>query len=72
MAGNGQKQTDLRRRVFKMVSVGVVDDRINQGYDVVSTALLLTVHGTNERVPVAAMAQGVAFFKRYIRRLSAR
>ena len=36
----------------------------------VSTALLLTVHGTNERIPVSAMAEGVAFFKRYIRRLS--
>ena len=41
MAGNGQKLTGLRQRVFKMVSVGVVDDRINQGYDVISTGLLL-------------------------------
>ncbi len=36
----------------------------------VSTALLLTVHGTNERIPIASMADGVAFFKRYIRKLS--
>ena len=41
MAGNGQKLTGLRQRVFKMVSVGVVDDRINQGYDAISTGLLL-------------------------------
>ena len=41
MAGNGQKLTRLRQRVFKMVSVGVVDDRINQGYDAISTGLLL-------------------------------
>ncbi|MBQ9664762.1 MAG: ion transporter [Oscillospiraceae bacterium] len=41
MAGNGQKLTDLRQRVFKMVSVGVVDDRINQGYDVISILMLL-------------------------------
>ena len=41
MAGNGQKLTGLRQRLFKMVSVGVVDDRINQGYDVISTGLLL-------------------------------
>ena len=38
----------------------------------VNTALLLTVHGTNERIPVSAMTDGVAFFKRYIRRLSAK
>lgn len=36
----------------------------------VGTALLLTTHGTNERIPVSVMADGVAFFKRYIRRLS--
>lgn len=34
----------------------------------VSTSLLLTTHGTNERIPVASMADGVAFFKRYIRK----
>ena len=38
----------------------------------VSTALLLTVHGTNERIPVASMTDGVAFFKRYVRKLSAK
>ena len=36
----------------------------------VSTSLLLTTHGTNERIPVAVMADGVAFFKRYIRKVS--
>ena len=36
----------------------------------VSTKLLLTTHGTNERIPVSALADGVAFFKRYIRVLS--
>ena len=36
----------------------------------VSTSLLLTCHGTNERIPVASMEAGVAFFKRYIRELS--
>ena len=41
MAEKGQKLTGLRQRLFKMVSVGIVDDRINQGYDVISTALLL-------------------------------
>ena len=38
----------------------------------VSTALLLTVHGTNERIPISAMKDGVAFFKRSIRKLSAK
>ena len=27
-------------------------------------------HGTNERIPVAVMADGVAFLKRYIRKVS--
>lgn len=36
----------------------------------VGTSLLLTTHGTNERIPVASMEAGVAFFKRYIRELS--
>ena len=31
----------LKDRLFDMVSVGVVNDRLNQGYDIVSTALLL-------------------------------
>ena len=34
------------------------------------TALLLTTHGTNERIPVASLEDGVAFFKRYIRALT--
>ena len=36
----------------------------------VGTKLLLTTHGTNERIPIAAMEAGVAFFKRYIKELS--
>ena len=34
---------------------------------VVSTSLLLTTHSTNERCPVAALGEGVQFFKRYIK-----
>ena len=34
-------QLTFRQKVFKMVSVGVVDDRINQSYDVISTMMLL-------------------------------
>lgn len=37
----------------------------------VSVALLRCTHGTNERIPVEAVAPAVAFFKRYIRRASA-
>lgn len=37
----------------------------------VSTSLLLTTHGTNERIPVSVMSDGVKFFKRYIRLASA-
>lgn len=37
----------------------------------VSTSLLLTTHGTNERIPISVMADGVKFFKRYIRLASA-
>ncbi len=33
----------------------------------VDTSLLLTTHGTNERLPVECMEDSVAFFKRYIR-----
>lgn len=36
----------------------------------VDTALLLTTHGTNERIPVSVMGEGVAFFKRYIKALA--
>lgn len=35
-----------------------------------TTQLLLTTHGTNERIPVDALEDGVAFFKRYIRMLT--
>mgnify|MGYP000404847857 CR=1 FL=1 len=37
----------------------------------VDTALLLTTHSTNERIPVGQMTQGVTFFKRYIRLMTA-
>ena len=37
----------------------------------VSVSLLRCTHGTNERIPVDAVAPGVAFFKKYIRRASA-
>lgn len=36
----------------------------------VSTELLLTTHGTNERIPVTALGDGVVFFKRYIKELT--
>ena len=36
-----------------------------------TTGLLLTTHGTNERIPVSSLEDGVAFFKRYIRELTA-
>ncbi len=34
------------------------------------TALLLTTHGTNERIPVSSLKDGVVFFKKYIRELT--
>ena len=34
-------QTKVKDRLFNMVSVGVIDDRLNQGYDIVSTAMLI-------------------------------
>ena len=37
----GKKWNEIRMRLFKMVSVGVVDDPINQGYDIVSTLILI-------------------------------
>ncbi len=37
----------------------------------VSVSLLRCTHGTNERIPVEAVAPAVAFFKKYIRRASA-
>lgn len=36
----------------------------------VDTALLLTTHSTNERIPVEQLRQGVTFFKRYIRMMT--
>ena len=38
---------------------------------VVDTSLLLCTHSTNERVPVKALKEGVAFFKQYLRRAPA-
>lgn len=35
-----------------------------------NTGLLLTTHGTNERIPVSSLEDGVAFFKRYIKELT--
>lgn len=37
----------------------------------VSTDLLLTCHGTNEKIPVETLNSAVAFFKRYIKKVSA-
>ena len=37
----GEGQLTFRQKLFKMVSVGVVDDPINQGYDVISTMMLV-------------------------------
>ena len=37
----GKKWNEIRMRLFKMVSVGVVDDPINQGYDIISTLMLI-------------------------------
>ena len=41
MTAGSREFQEFRQRVFKMVSVGVVDDPINQGYDIVSTGMLL-------------------------------
>lgn len=38
---------------------------------VMDTALLLTTHGTNERLPISCMGDALRFFKRYIRMMSA-
>ncbi len=34
------------------------------------TALLLTCHGTNERIPLTSLKDGVVFFKKYIKELT--
>ena len=34
-------RNQVKDRIFSMVSVGVVDDKLNQGYDIVSTAALV-------------------------------
>ena len=34
-------ESKFKDRIFKMVSVGVVDDKLNQGYDILSTLLLI-------------------------------
>lgn len=36
----------------------------------VGTSLLLTTHGTNERIPISSMEDGIVFFKRYIRKVT--
>ncbi len=37
---------------------------------VVNTGLLLCTHATNERVPVSILPEGIAFFKRFTRRMA--
>ena len=37
----GKRWNAFRQRLFKMVSVGVIDDPINQSYDIISTLMLL-------------------------------
>ena len=32
---------EVRARLFRMVSVGVIDEPVNQGYDVISTGALI-------------------------------
>ncbi len=82
-AGEGQKQEPvgkhawagrLRERLFEMVSVGVINDRLNQGYDILSTGMLLlnlavsvmlTFDGLNARyggLLLAVEAMTVLFF----------
>ena len=34
------------------------------------TGLLLTCHGTNERIPLTSLTDGVVFFKKYIKALT--
>ena len=41
MSALKNKHGKLHARLFNMVSVGVIDDRLNQGYDIISTVLLL-------------------------------
>ena len=48
----------LRRRLYKMISVGVIDDPVNRAYDIISLiALLLNIvvlfAGTFDRIPEA-------------------
>ncbi len=37
---------------------------------VVDVSLLLNTHGTNERIPITALGEGVKFFKTYVRKLA--
>ena len=57
----GKKESNgwpaLRARLFKMVSVGVIDDPINQSYDVVSTGALII----NLAVSVMATFETVSY-----------
>lgn len=38
---NSSNMDRIKQRLFNMVSVGVIDDRLNQGYDIVSTLFLI-------------------------------
>ena len=49
----------------------VSDNVYRFGPYAVPTEIMLTAHSTNERVPVKELASGVAFFKRYIRLMTA-
>ncbi len=54
---NVPKHERFRRRIFRMVSVGVVDDLINQLYDIISTSalilnLLVTILSTYDSLDV--------------------
>lgn len=49
---------------------GVCDNIYRFAPFVMDTKLLLTTHGTDERIPIACMADGLKFFKRYIRMMS--
>ena len=37
---------------------------------VADTKLLLCTHGTNERIPIACCEDAIAFFKRYVRKMT--
>lgn len=49
----------------------VSDNVYRFGPYAVSTEIMMTAHSTDERIPVKEFAKGVAFFKRYIRLMTA-